>query len=62
MYNAFQPFNYHGFYVLKRGRQIFQEDNNGHILPFMIDFVPSSTILALTPEDREEVFITCWIL
>lgn len=56
MYNAFQPFNYHGFYVLKRGRQIFQEDNNGHILPFMIDFVPSSTILALTPEDREEVF------
>ena len=55
MYNAFQPFSYHGFYVLKRGRQILQQDNNGHILPFMLDLIPSAAVICLPPEDREEV-------
>ena len=56
MNHVFIPFEYHGFIVTKRGRQIFQEDNNGNILPFYVDFTPSSYISNLDEEDREELF------
>ena len=56
MNHVFIPFEYHGFIVTKRGRQAFQEDNNGNILPFFVDFTPSSYISDLEEEDREELF------